>query len=488
MCYCAPLLHGKNKKLVPWPLVMGGLLAIAAALRIAGALNDLWLDEIWTLALLSDLARPIEILGLRHDNNHILNSLLAWWLRDASHDIVLRVPAIAAGVTAVALSAVFARDGDPVASRDRSSPGLRAALAALLQGTSYLMVHYQSEARGYPLALAIGLVSPLAFARARGDPRSRLAILHWVASGLALLGHATAFHILAATAAWSVVRFRSDGLTGLSLLRAVAWWHFVPLAATAALEVGFWGRMFIGGGPQWSPLQVVGRVVAYTFGIPLSLGTAALIGAGIALVAGGIVLLSRLGSDQWAFYLVGIAVSPTATFLLQHGTLQFERYYFIPAALALQLTARVLACLLAGARASRLAAAMATTLFLAGQAPRLERLMTEGRGQYRPALAYIVHQTPSRPIRVATDDRFGTALVVAHHARRLGLGQVVIVPVLDTPAADWYIVPRLPDEAPPPDALRDAMGREYRFERLFETAPLSGLRWFLFRRAPPIPH
>ena len=215
-----------------------------------------------------------------------------------------------------------------------------------------------------------GSCRSLAFARARGDPRSRLAILHWVASGLALLGHATAFHILAATAAWSVVRFRSDGLTGLSLLRAVAWWHFVPLAATAALEVGFWGRMSIGGGPsgrhcRWSAASSRTRSGSRfrwerrPSSAPESRSSpvASSCSAALAAING---LLSRRHRRV-----------PTATFLLQHGTLQFERATISSRRpWLLQLTARVLA--LPPGRRAGLASSpppWRRPCFSAGQAP-----------------------------------------------------------------------------------------------------------------------
>lgn len=233
----------------PWVLVVAVTVVLAAVVRLACAQGDLWLDEVWTLALLTTLESPLQIVTrLTHDNNHILNSVFAWWLGGLEEDWRLRLPAVIAGTAGVAVAASFSGLDDGPEVRDPSCPGVRAALAALLQAASYLMIHYQSEARGYALALGIGLLSPWAFLRARGAPGSRLAIVHWVAVTVALLGHAVAIHFFAATFAWSLVRFRRDALGVPSIVTAAMWWHGVPAAVTAALYFGFLGRLSIGGG------------------------------------------------------------------------------------------------------------------------------------------------------------------------------------------------------------------------------------------------
>jgi hypothetical protein len=463
-----------------WKVVLAVIVALAAVVRFACARGDLWLDEVWTLAMLSSIDSPLQIVTkLTHDNNHILNSFFAWWLRGGA-DIAVRIPAVVAGTAGVAVAAWFAGMDDD--SRDPSAPAIRAALAGLLQATSYLMVHYQSEARGYALALGIGLLSPWAFLRARGAAASRLAIVHWVAAGFALLGHAVAVHLFLATAAWSFVRFRRDGLAGPSLVRALIWWHGVPAATTALVHQGFLSRMVIGGGPEESLVDVLGRVMAYTFGVPLALGTFGLLLLGVLIVGGGLWVLRRIDSDQWAFYATGLLLSPMAALLVQPGDLRFERYFYVSAALGLLLLGRMLALL---ASRSAIAAAAAVVLFVGAQLPRIQRLAAEGRGHYRGALSEMAARTPTRPVRVGGDHDFRNGLVISYYTPRLGLdGQLVYVPAQAVAAsgADWYIVHRPGNDPDPPAGFTDAGGRTYRLEWGFPSAPLSGFRWFLFRR------
>jgi hypothetical protein len=471
----------------PWLGIVGGAVAVAAVLRFLCARGDLWLDEVWTMALLSSIESPFQIVTrLAHDNNHILNSLFAWGLRGLGSDFALRIPAVLAGTAGVAVAAGFAALPDE-GSRDPSRPGVRAALAALLLATSYLMVHYQSEARGYALALGIGLLSPWAFLRANGEAGSRLVKVHWAAASLALLGHAVAVHLFAATFAWSLARFRRDGLMGPRLVRVMVWWHGVPAAFAAVLYLGFLRRMAIGGGPEESLPDVLGRVVAYTLGFPLSLGTLTLLVLGAALVVGGLVALRRLGSDQWVFYATGIVFSPVLALLFQPGDLRFERYFYVSAALLLLLVARLLALL--AARAS-VAALLAVVLFLGGQYRHLQRLIADGRGDYGVAVAHMMARAPGRPVRVASDHDFRNALVISYQAARQRVqDQLVYTPsaAFAASGADWYVVHRPADAPPPPSVFRDTGGRTYQLDRSLPSAPLSGFHWFLFKREGAAP-
>ena len=65
----------------PSPLLV--IAGCAAILRLAAAANDLWFDEIWSLWLIASEAQaPWDLFrgGMRHDNNHLLNSLYLFWL------------------------------------------------------------------------------------------------------------------------------------------------------------------------------------------------------------------------------------------------------------------------------------------------------------------------------------------------------------------------------------------------------------------------
>jgi hypothetical protein len=416
--------------------VLAAVVLAAGLLRLLAARGDLWLDEAWSLQMLAELRSPLGILGLRHDNNHLLNSLLLWSLRGFDSDLVWRLPAVVCSTASVGLgAAVAARSG----GRLDGPPRLRALCAALLLGLSFLLVHYGSEARGYGLALGFGLLALFAAQRGELAPRSRWAALYGPACLLALLSHALAVHVLAGVLAWSLLRWWRAGLRGAALARAGLAWHAVPLAGAAWLYFGFLRGIAVGGGPEEGVLPVLGRLVAYATGLPVALGTGPLVLAGGGLVAFGLWWLVAQQDDAWAFYAVAVVLSPAVALVAQAGQLRFERYFVLSAALASLLLARLLAALAGRSLEGAALAALVLLIFCAAQAPRLERLLRDGRGQYRAALAAIL-------------------------------------------LAAWFLVHRFEGQPAPEPALADPAGNRYRLEADYPSGPLSGWRWGLYRR------
>ena len=155
---------------------LAAIVAAGAAVRLLACRGDLWLDEVWTLALLDRVHSPLGILTeMRHANNHVLNTLFAYAVGPLEHDTLYRAPAWLGGVLAIALGARLAWLGDGPIRSDRrpaadASAGTRAVWAAAVLAGSYLLVLYGSEARGYSLSLAF-LLAALAVA-IRDDVRA----------------------------------------------------------------------------------------------------------------------------------------------------------------------------------------------------------------------------------------------------------------------------------------------------------------------------
>ena len=77
-------------------------------------------------------------------------------------------------------------------------------------------------------------------------------------------------------------------------------------------------------------------------------------------------------------------------------------------------------------------------------------------------------------------------LVVTYHAERLQSAKRITYLWQgrwkgDGP--DWFLVHRFEGQAPPPPGFADPTGNVYRLESEYPSAPLSGWRWYLFRRA-----
>ena len=158
------------------------VLLVALALRIMAARGDLWLDEIWSVNLLTLVSSPLDIFWrLTHDNNHHLNSLYLYFLGDDASVLARRGLAIAFGVAGVAMAGLIGL-----------RRGLSAALITMvLMALSYPMIHYSSEARGYGPMMFFVLFAFYCLEGFLNERRMAYSWLFALAIGLGFLSHMT---------------------------------------------------------------------------------------------------------------------------------------------------------------------------------------------------------------------------------------------------------------------------------------------------------
>jgi hypothetical protein len=458
--------------------VLAAIVGLAAVVRLAATWNDLWLDEIWTVNLVGALRSPLGVFTLHHDNNHILNSLFVYALKPFGIDWLYRVPDWLAGTAVVGLGAWVAWLGDGRPNRGDAPPRTRALIAAILLGGSYMLVHYASEARGYSLALAFGL---LAVGTSLADgvrPMSRRAPVAWISLALAMLALALAVHFLVALIAWSAARALSRG-GWRDAASTLAWWYGVPVGFFAVYYLGFLRVMKSGGGMKEGVLAAAVRGIAGSTGLPEG---RVLLTFAIAVTAVGLVWLARRGSDLWMLYLFGMVVSPVAVASAYRSELYEARHFIVSMALWLLLAGRLLAWLTTRGRAARAVVAVTLAAFLLGNALWTVRLLRDGRGHFRDALSYVADNTRGATVRVTSDHDFRNRMVIEYYAPRIDR-RVRYVNRRDRAVVgtDWYIasLPRPPGET---SVLRDSRGVAYRFETEFPSNPFSGIPWRLYRR------
>ena len=132
-----------------WAVCAAVLVVVGLGLRILAARGDLWLDEIWSMALAGSAGSWAKVFTALHsDNNHYLTTL---WMRQfgpGAPAILIRIPSLLAGLAS--MLTILAR---PLGINRRE------ALAWLfLVALSPILVEYDSEARGYGMALAFGVM------------------------------------------------------------------------------------------------------------------------------------------------------------------------------------------------------------------------------------------------------------------------------------------------------------------------------------------
>ncbi len=478
----------------------GMLVAVVCAgalLRLAGLFCDLWLDEIWSAAMVRSIESPIEVLtALRHDNNHPLNSLWLYLVGGDAPEWVMRFPAWLAGSATVGLAAGVGRSQYQLLHPGDSAGARRCALAAAtVLSVSYIFIHYSSEARGYSLAVFFTMVAwwcALGYAQRSGTNRPPwlLGVGYSSAATLAFLAHPSAAVVLLGGIVLHGVALRPRGVAEAPAALVV---HGLPALALALFALAFLRLMSIGGGPERPVPAVLGETATYTIGMPAT--WPGWIGASILAVACGISLLmvSRRQPGLGTAYASVIIVGPWIGLVLGPSPGPYPRYFLVPTAFALVLTSYGLTRLWARGRPYRAALVVAAALMVQGNLAHTRTLLDNGRGNYREALRDIAASSPFREITLTSDYDLRNGTVAAWHADAAGGDRTVVyLEAAQLPArgAQWYLAQRAHEDPPASDTVTDARGHHYRLHGIYPYAALSGWEWAVYRNvelpaAPP---
>lgn len=460
-----------------WPLWVVGLLIVAALPRLIAIGDDFWLDEIWSLRFAGVMQSPLDVLfraELQHDNNHPLNTLWLYALGESDGWIAYRVPALVAGLAAVALAIVAG------ARRSR----VEGLVAGLLFATSYLMIAYSTEARGYSLAITFALAAMLLFERAAERPGWWPVAGFWIAAMLGFLSHLSFGHAYFALLGWSAWRVLcSAGERRTQAVRLAAL-HLVPLAFLVALYLVFVRGMQIGGGPTLSVVEVLTRTVTWTLGGPVN--------PVVALVSGGAVVAAlvtntvwsrRAGSDRWVFDVAAIVVAPAATLVVLRPEFLAPRYFLLAVTFFLLVWARVVARLLVNRRLW-IAGCALLVLYVGANAIHVVPFLRLGKGEYTAALQYMAAHTAGETISVARYPDTASPMILQYHSRRPLSGKQVKYfrhTRLPRGGVEWYVVNVQLGQPEPAPRLR--LGQHgYELAAKFDYSAPGGLGWWVYRR------
>lgn len=465
------------------------LLALAAiavcvvanlALDLLAARTSPWLDEVWTFELVPRIMRASDVLfGLPHANNHPLNTLYLYALGDVGDRFVLyRLHSIAAGAAATGLAAAFAwRFGRAAA-----------VFAALLVGSSFLVVHQASQARGYAMMVAFGLAAALALARDHDAPRVRTALAYAVCTALAFLSNLYYLHTFVALSVWSAVVLgeRALGSAGSIAARArrfalsIARLHLPALAAFAFIAASFYLPGLTGTQFTTDHRGIVVQAVSLTLGGPFVGPTAerlAVVGA----LAGVAALLALLRDRDRSALLFALAIvlAPAFVLTIAPSRALFVRFFFASEVFGLLLLATLLGALARRHWAGALAACAVALAIVAANASHLRELVRYGRGDYDAAFRYMASETVGGAVTVASDHVLGMRLMTNFYGRLRPEDAIVFDPE-PGPANPPRFFVRVATPWPPELQLA---GHLYERDRLFRTSGF-GWDWQLYRLVP----
>jgi hypothetical protein len=452
-------------------------LLVAAALRTAAATGPLWLDEIWSLELASQAKSAAAVLTeTRADNNHVLNTLYLRAVGLGRNPIVYRLPAVAFGTAAVFL-------GTLIASRWGRT---EAVIASTLLGSSYLLVHYSSEARGYSPAIFFALLGCEVLLRNADVPRWQWIVTFWGSGLLGLLSHPIYIHFLVAVACWSFTVLSAGTADWRSTTRQLAVLFGIPALLAGVVYWSMWRHLDLGGGPAYSLGGVLLQTGSLALGGPAN-GWSELLAAILVVGTCGLAIW-QLREDRFhsGLLLMLLILVPVAMAMAVRPPFLFPRYFLI-AVLAVPFgVAVVLGKLFRHGQFGRFLAASLLLACIGANLLHVTRLVNVGRGQYLEALNHMARTTDEGKLTLTSDHSFGVQKLIAFYAPQMLPPCRVEYHRGDrwpTEGPDWLILHRTAESsAELPGKSLEIDGHRFQLDRMFDCSILSGWQWWCYRQ------
>lgn len=390
-------------------LIVGAIVALMGViLRIGATGGELWLDELWSLLKVSPLTSPTEIVTkVKHDNNHILNSLWMWAWGPLQFPLVYRLPSLI--FSAILLSLLLLKTPRELSRR-------ASTLWLTLVAFSYPLTLYGTEARGYSLTLLCAALAFLALLRLTSEPFDRRAIGTFAIAGIVgCLSHAIYALFLAPAVAWLLWRLAISPMRHNS--RAILWGAIVPPVLFASLlTLTFYRNMEIGGAPLLPYLEVAASTISVSFGgetlssiEPAVTGWNLFLGVAVILACvAELVAWIRSGSPI-AVLVALILITPWITVSVLQPHFILARYFITQIFFAYLLAARFLDRLIRQSRFGALVAGVLLVGFILGNMTRAVALVSAGRSHFVQIFTALSSQN-GESITVGGDQDFQNGL------------------------------------------------------------------------------
>lgn len=440
------------------------IVVLAALLRAAGLATELWLDEIRGLSNVAAIRSAAAVFtGIHHDSNHWLVSLWMYAVGQEAPFWLYRLPSLLAGAAAV-----------PVAGRLAEVDGSNPRLAMLLTATSFPLVFYSSEARGYSLAALAGLCFLLCLLRWLETSDPRWLAGHWLAASVGILSHLSFILVLVAAILYSLALV---GRGRLSLRQALVL-QLVPFLVLGGLFVIDLRYLGFGGGTPEPPSALLARTASLAIGGPVE-------GRGVfafALLCAAILLadlsqrIRRFWPDRgttearsygWIFFAAS-ALLPAWVALALNPPFLFPRYFLVAMAFVPLLVTSLASSL------RRPWAALLVAAWLAVNGYSFAHFLREGRGQYEEALRFLLAASDRKVIAVGSDHDLRNGRILEFYRGRIGTdaARLRYVPEQDRgeQAIEFWIGSYEGSRCGSCDLLRS-----------YPSSPLSGATWLVYR-------
>ncbi len=479
----------------PWVAVLVAI-ACAIGMRLPAALQDPWIDEVWSWGLARSRASYGDVLTIQSSNSHALITLWIRLIGDQPTFFLYRLPSLLAGIACV-----------PLAARIAFRHGRAAAIsAAWIVAVSFLGIVYATEARGYAVMVLCSLlvfecgwtwldtgakrwlVASWACA-AVGVLAQSLFVVGWAAIALAIVvriqREARGRTAIRANAARGHTAIRANAARGRTPIRAAAF-VVVPVATFVAWWFVNVRHVVNGGAPPWELGAVLAETCAWSLGLPVaswSLVLGAVLALGILVLDAK--LLAARGDRSWIAQVGVVLAGSVATVVLLRDEYLAPRYFVVPLAFWSLSFARVLGQFADTGRAGRVQALCLFALFAAGNLAHVVPFLRVGRGAIGDLVRQMAACSDARPIVVTGNYDFNVRALLDWHARSLPAGRSVVYvpqPQLTAAGPDFAVLDSPRFEAEPERSIRIG-SHVYELVGTSRHAGPSGSDWAVYQRS-----
>lgn len=460
-------------------IILTGALLIGAVLRFLSAQDNLWFDEIWSVNFARSLRSVVDVFQIRHDNNHILNTVYLYYFGQGSWWAGYRLLSVITGTLSLLMMGY-------IGFKRSFANGV---MALLLATFSYPLIVYSSEARGYAPAIFFVLISFGAFDHYRRKAGWGSLLIFWLASILGILAHLTFICVLAGYIGLYCFEIARSAHRKLCLQEALF------LFSWPVVFIIFWYFFFVKnlqvGGGEYIP-KGIGRLsefLAPVAGCP----PGSVVGMAVAVlifvwVSFWILTAERKSSPVWFFYVLVLIVIPLIVFW---APLDFFncRYLAVVLPFLYLMMASLLSSIAGKSRGHAIVCAAVVLLLLSANLLRVHDQIITGRGHYLEAVRYILDHSSSSKITVATDQNLRNTTVMNFYRQFIKTDKEIIY-VSERPVPDgtkiypeWFVAHHHfdPDYFPPVYGRRN--GQPYHLVKIFPSANIiSGWNLYLYQR------
>jgi hypothetical protein len=456
---------------------------VAAGLIVFAARGELWLDEVWSINFARNANGLWELATrFKHDNNHLLNTAYLYLLGPQNQNpYAYRLLALLCGIGSLFLLAC-------IASREGAIEGV---FTLLLAGSSYPMVLYFSEARGYAPAMFFALLAFISLRASVGRLSFRKVASLWILMILGILSHVTFAMVALGLLAWAIAREIGSGRSSRTSLARIGILFAPPFCFFVVFYLEFARDMRVFGGPIYPYRDVIGTGAAMLLGLP-DQATFRMIAVGcyIALVTTGVWILARRRSEEWSFFLATLVLVPIVLVAVVRPTYLYFRYFVVIFPFFYLLVAYLLGLLFrTGIRPLGFVSGVLIGLLLVGQASRIIPFLISGRGSHRAALACLSRQSPAGELWISSDSEVRTMLSFYANSLPADRSLRYIDASRWPPKEPVWLVTRNQRRAhdPAPEFEIPEVGH-FRLIGQFPYGGVSGWGLFLYRRSLPADH